>query len=746
MNNFLWRSLLLILALLLSACGNSDPSPPDTQRSQSKTSAAVINYGPMIQQLYIGYFGRPADPAGLAYYEKRYAEINAPQSIFALNDEYSRNAAIRGQVDTFATSKESQELYQGNDAVFIDRVYLQVFGRAPDADGKAFWLGTIQRGDLTRAGAVLSIIAGARGTDRTLMEKKMQLASTFTNSINTAEQSQIYGGSANLQIARTMLDAVTVETDATGFDRVAERALQQMTAQLGGYAEVAAPARKIAFIVDIQQGLANAARIEAFARNLAADLNARASAFGPVYSVNVLAAAATAAGVREQLKGHAGAILIGDVPVPKQTDLANGETVPYLDPFRLPNCGAYSFDSSGQQFIGTNEYILTDPNCRNGMTVSVLRGHAAATQLRDVGDKLDQFTRYHAASDTANAGWTPGYDLVHAMWSDGNPWDMDEEYYWSTVPLFSSQQIRYVKTGSAQERKAALLRCFSSNQEICSFNGHGAQNLIMFEGPGVYGDIAYLESGTLLNTPVNAKFVSLLSCSTQDYLHDGSFASTMLMSGKNLLTLGLTQVAVVSNSIEGENIAKRYVHLQFGATYADAFAGSMDSTPLSFQGDPYISARPVPKGPQPKLLIDGKHYNEGSGIVAMQMPATAVGAKSLQTITISNPGAAALKFRLNVFPFGQGINARSLNYPAGGAGGFALWKESPVTQGRSGGVDLGSIELTVLPGASQQVVYSFSPYSWANTVKDDEYGARFEILSNDPAAFHIFLEMRGKVK
>lgn len=511
------------------------------------------------------------------------------------------------------------------------------------------------------------------------------------------------------------------------------------------FAEVPAAPRDVLLLVGPEQAVANTVQIEAYARSLASDLNGRTGVLGPHWTVRAVQAAATAKDVREQLKGAAGAILIGNVPVPS----VDGVT-PMMDPLRVPNCTGHTFDATGTRLLSHPAFILSDPQCRNGITISVLRGRTAATQVSDVAHKLTQFIQYHDSSNSANATWTPGYDFVMAAWVAGYPFPMDQEYYWSTVPLLKADQIRYVLTGSGRDRRDAFLRCATGAQEMCSLNAHGTASDLVFEGPGVYGEtystdsVGFNASGFSAN-PVNAKFINLQSCSSQNFLQENSIASTMLMSGRNLLTLGFTEVTVVSNSVEGSTIAKVYTHLQQGASYADAFAGSMDSTPWSFQGDPYISARPVPTGSLPMLVIDGKHYNEGVGIVRVGMPDSVGGAKSVRNITITNPGKAVLKFKVNIFPFGTGINAKVPNYTPNGGAGFAM--DAPAVVTRSGGVDLGNVELTVAPGASQVLSYSMAPIGFTTgTAQYGDYNARYEIVSNDPAAFHIYLEFTGKVR
>ncbi len=738
-----FRRLTPALVFFLAACGSGE-QPVTTQ---SKKSADDITYQPIIQQMYAGYFGRPADIEGMVFFEAQFRAANAPMDVRSLSAQYQTNPAVRALVDAFAASQESKDLYPGDEVAFLTKIYRQNFGREPDPAGLAFWSNAISQGYVTRASAVLSIMAGASGTDMLLMEKKVVVALQFTHSL--PNMGQEYAGMDSNQLARDMLSMVTLETNLAQFQRTIDLVIGNVIALRSGYAEVAAADRKIALIAGADQTLVNTERIAALAVALASDLNTRRTKFGPRWGVEVLPAGATAAAVREQVKGFAGAILIGRVPVPIQFDIVGNEDAPALDPLRVPYCPNFSFDASGNRLNPTQDFRHANPLCRNGITVSVLRGRSVQNGLADIAAKLEQMTAYHAASDAANLQWEKQYTFVEAIWGGGGE-RVDPILFWEHVPLFSSWEIAYTTTGRAAARRAAFIDCLAINQEVCGFNGHGASQLIDFEGPGIPGvfysnDSDVLFSNTLASIPVKAKFVNMVSCSTQNFLPENSFGTTLLAVGKTLLTMGMTQVTAVSSSVENYNVNKYLAHLNVGATFADAFAGSMDGTPMAFQGDPYISLRPVPSGRLPKMVIDGHHYNEGQGMLAVNLPDSIGSLKSTKTITIRNVGNADLKIRLTMMNSGMGVDGAMPAFGMWAGQGFAL--DSPVVTTTSGNTDLGDVELVVKPGASRPITYSLAPVLGNGVTKvNGAYSAVFEIISNDPASFHIFLEMRGTAR
>src|SRR5581483_11196036 len=97
---------------------------------------SASSYSSVVQELYISYFGRPADAAGLSNFENALAAINAPTDIAGLAVAYGSNAAIKGLVDAFGTSAESAALYGNvNGSLssienFVTAVFENVLGRA----------------------------------------------------------------------------------------------------------------------------------------------------------------------------------------------------------------------------------------------------------------------------------------------------------------------------------------------------------------------------------------------------------------------------------------------------------------------------------------------------------------------------------------------------------------------------------------------------------------------------------------
>lgn len=204
--------------LFLAGCGGDQTSTSGfagtARKAQGAATVSPTVYESVLQQIYVGYFGRPADPAGLLYYERLLRDLNAPTDIPALRLAYDSNPNIAMVIDGFGNSQESNDLYPGSTDEFITAIYRNLFNREPDAAGKAFWVGVIQRGAITRANAVLSLMAGARSSDLDLINKKTQVAADFTNSLNTAATVNAYGSMSATVAVREALSKVSSSSDS----------------------------------------------------------------------------------------------------------------------------------------------------------------------------------------------------------------------------------------------------------------------------------------------------------------------------------------------------------------------------------------------------------------------------------------------------------------------------------------------------------------------------------------------------
>ena len=155
-----------------------------------------------IEEAYVAYYGRPADPAGLTYW------------VTALNAAGGNLSTI---INAFGNSAESQALYSGqSNTQIVTSIYQQELGRAPDAGGLAYYVGELNSGKMSAAAAALIIFNGATGTDQALINNKIVVAEAFTNALTSdSTANSLYAGNAAAANARTYLSQVNTSNPQT---------------------------------------------------------------------------------------------------------------------------------------------------------------------------------------------------------------------------------------------------------------------------------------------------------------------------------------------------------------------------------------------------------------------------------------------------------------------------------------------------------------------------------------------------
>jgi hypothetical protein len=159
-------------------------------------------YSEAIQKLYVAYFNRPADPAGLDYWEKAVSAANGS------------TAAVSA---AFAGSTEYKTAYANMDANHVvSQVYQNLFGHAPDLAGLDFWGKALGNKQMTVDDVVTQIAGGAQGSDLTAFSSKAAFASWFTGSLDTADKVLHYSGDAANAVAKSLVATVI---DQASMDR-----------------------------------------------------------------------------------------------------------------------------------------------------------------------------------------------------------------------------------------------------------------------------------------------------------------------------------------------------------------------------------------------------------------------------------------------------------------------------------------------------------------------------------------------
>lgn len=171
--------------------------------STQTTFASTVN------SFYLAFYGRPADPAGLAFWTRQLADNDGNLSAIT---------------QAFATSEEAQVRY-GSDTVNerISEIYQALFNRAPDSVGLSYWTNVVGQGHASVADVAVAIMGGAQGIDKALTALRQSAVDAFTAQVE-ASGSQ-YSGYASVEAARILVRAVTVDTATGDIDALVKAAV-----------------------------------------------------------------------------------------------------------------------------------------------------------------------------------------------------------------------------------------------------------------------------------------------------------------------------------------------------------------------------------------------------------------------------------------------------------------------------------------------------------------------------------------
>lgn len=185
----------IALNLKAQATGNAGNPGPSTIASENPLAN-------LVQEAYLAYYGRPADAAGEGYWIGQLALSGGNLSSI---------------INAFGNSAESLALYGNGDTTqVVTQIYQQLFGRSPDIAGRDYWVGLINTGAVSPAGAALSILQGATGQDKTLLTDKLVTATLFTSILSADSQASAqYAGNTAASNARSYLSAVDSSASAT---------------------------------------------------------------------------------------------------------------------------------------------------------------------------------------------------------------------------------------------------------------------------------------------------------------------------------------------------------------------------------------------------------------------------------------------------------------------------------------------------------------------------------------------------
>jgi hypothetical protein len=208
---------------------------------------AATDYNAVVQQLYVSYFGRPADFYGQQNFATQLSTLDTAGALtttaaLSLYVQQNPTSAIAKLVGSFASAPESIALYgTGTDILsiskFVNAIYNNVLHRDADTGGGNFWINEIASGRLSKANAALAITQGALENttpagllDAALVKNTAAAAADFTTSLDSIPKVNAYAGDVAASQARDVLKAVTGTTTATAIHASVVAAIAVLTA------------------------------------------------------------------------------------------------------------------------------------------------------------------------------------------------------------------------------------------------------------------------------------------------------------------------------------------------------------------------------------------------------------------------------------------------------------------------------------------------------------------------------------
>ncbi|MDY7047383.1 MAG: hemolysin [Microcystis panniformis WG22] len=168
--------------------------------------------------LYVIYFNRAPDTAGLAFWQ-------------------TQNVTINNIAAQFGASPEAQALYPflaaptlADPKVFINEIYRNAFGRDADEAGSTFWSNVLKQDSSPGSVAkfVLAVAQGAQGTDKVALQNRADIALQFTQK---AVNANIPFTSSLLATSSDIIDKVTFTAESvTAAQAATDQAIKDIIA------------------------------------------------------------------------------------------------------------------------------------------------------------------------------------------------------------------------------------------------------------------------------------------------------------------------------------------------------------------------------------------------------------------------------------------------------------------------------------------------------------------------------------
>ncbi len=197
--------------------------------------ATTLTNKQWIEAFYVAYFGRPGDPEGVGYW------LNLVNTgvldLAGVAENFAQQAEATAQYALFNTFYNYPG-YPLNDAMydqFVTQAYQNMFNRAPDAEGKAYWINQLKTGAISPGAFLATVIyaawagqEGASADDWNTLYNKALAAEYFTDYL---VENNITWTTALSDQVKSIIAAVDANSDPNDVNQKIENAIAEVPGQ-----------------------------------------------------------------------------------------------------------------------------------------------------------------------------------------------------------------------------------------------------------------------------------------------------------------------------------------------------------------------------------------------------------------------------------------------------------------------------------------------------------------------------------
>ncbi|MEJ8317313.1 DUF4214 domain-containing protein [Pseudomonas oryzihabitans] len=522
-----------------------------------------------VQSLYVAYFGRPAEPAGLTYWTSQTgATVDQVSAAFAQQTEYT---------STYGGLTRSQT---------VSQLYQNLFGRSAAADELNYW---VNSGDITVDRMALALVNGATGTDRLLLDSKVQYASSLTTNASSTATVSSLNTAFDTPTTAVVINGTAYATQAaylTAAGITASSTAAQVAAAQSTYLAAATSAVNATTAPVYVASTATAGNGQTVISATPADINFGSKTAGTIglnavdidAGFTLVGTAATSLSVQ----GSVAASVAGNTPSQVDLSFTAAAATTQFNALNLNLTSAGTTDAT--KLVGVNVTGLTELTSIDGSSSSaglVISGNTASANLATItlGSGADNITAItsatNAVAQTVNAGAgndTIAATAVNAALTINGGAGNDN----ITANVTSSSAANLVVNAGDGNDVVTVNAAFSSSTAAHTASitlGAGNDTLVV----GTVANVGTIDLSTATgiaaaNTQINANLVKVTDFSSSDVLDAPS----------TFAALNLTQAA---NATGAASLAEA---ASVAVAAAHANSATATTTAFQFAGNTYV--------------------------------------------------------------------------------------------------------------------------------------------------------------